>query len=68
MADDPKSKCPFSGSQRGPRNANWWPNQLDISGLHDNSTKSDPMGGSFNYPKEFESLDLDAVIKDLATL
>ena len=64
MADDPKSKCPFSGSHRGPRNANWWPNQLDISGLHNNSSKSDPLGASFNYAKEFDTLDLDAVIKD----
>jgi len=66
MADD--AKCPFSGGQRGNRNATWWPNQIDLSGLHANSTKSNPMGEAFDYPKAFETLDLDAVVKDLTAL
>ena len=66
MADD--SKCPFSGGPKGFKNANWWPNQLDISGLHNNSSKSNPLGEAFDYAKEFESLDLDSVIKDLTAL
>ena len=66
MADD--SKCPFSGGPKGFKNTNWWPNQLDISGLHNNSAKSNPLGESFNYAKEFDTLDLDAVIKDLTAL
>jgi len=66
MADD--AKCPFSGGSRGHKNVNWWPNQLDISGLHNNSSKSNPMGEAFDYPKAFETLDLDAVIKDLTAL
>jgi len=61
-------KCPFSGAARGPMNRDWWPNQLDLSVLHQNSSLSDPMGKDFNYAKEFKTLDLDAVIKDLHAL
>ena len=46
----------------------WWPNQLKVELLHQHSSKSDPMGGKFNYAKEFKSLDLAALKKDLATL
>jgi len=60
-------KCPFGGT-RGHTNRDWWPNQLDISVLHRNSNLSDPMGKAFDYAKEFKSLDLNAVIKDLHTL
>ena len=60
-------KCPFSGS-RGPSNRHWWPEQLDVQVLHTNSKLSDPMGESFDYAKEFKTLDLDAVIKDLHAL
>ena len=60
MADG--SKCPFSG---GRGNRDWWPKQLDISVLHKNTPASDPMGEAFDYAKEFKSLDLDGVIKDL---
>src|SRR5438552_11548043 len=58
-------KCPVAHGARGRRNRDWWPDALDISVLHRNSTLSDPMGDGFDYAKEFESLDLDAVIKDL---
>jgi len=61
-------KCPFSGGKRGPMNRDWWPNQLDISVLHRNSKLSDPMGEAFDYAKEFKSLDLNAVVKDLKAL
>ncbi len=64
---DDKTKCPFTGS-RGPANRDWWPNALDVSVLHRNSTLSDPMGKDFDYAKEFKSLDLNAVIKDLHAL
>ncbi|MET0568472.1 MAG: catalase/peroxidase HPI [Hyphomicrobiaceae bacterium] len=60
-----ESKCPFSA---GRRNRDWWPDALDVSVLHRNSTLSDPMGEAFDYAKEFKSLDLDAVIKDLHAL
>jgi catalase-peroxidase len=65
MDDITKAKCPFSS---GHRNRDWWPDQLDIQVLHRNSTLSDPMGKEFDYAKEFKSLDLNAVIKDLQAL
>jgi catalase-peroxidase len=65
MADE--SKCPFSGAQ-GPTNRDWWPKQLDLSVLHQHSAKSSPMDEGFDYVKEFNSLDLNAVIKDLHAL
>ena len=66
--DDKQGKCPFTGGSRGSRNRDWWPEQLDIDGLHRNSNLSDPMGKDFDYAKEFQSLDLDAVIADLHAL
>src|ERR1039457_7314846 len=49
-------------------NRDWWPNQLNLKMLHQNSPLSNPMGHAFDYAKEFKSLDLDAVIKDLHAL
>jgi catalase-peroxidase len=73
MSND--AKCPFSGaagknsvSGSAPKNADWWPNQLNLKVLHQHSSKSDPMGEGFNYADEFNSLDLHAVIKDLHAL
>ncbi len=63
-----ESKCPFSGGARARMNRDWWPNQLDIQVLHHNSTRADPMGAAFDYAKEFKSLDLNAVVKDLQAL
>lgn len=65
---DDKSKCPFSGGNRARTNRDWWPDALDVSVLHRNSDLSDPMGETFDYAKEFRSLDLSAVIKDLHAL
>ncbi len=64
---DDKTKCPFTGS-RGHGNRDWWPDALDVSVLHRNSNLSDPMGKAFDYAKEFKTLDLNAVIKDLTAL
>jgi len=50
------------------RNFKWWPHQLDLAILHQNSALSNPMGKEFNYAEEFKSLDLDAVLKDLHVL
>jgi catalase-peroxidase len=61
-------QCPFTESPRARTNRDWWPNQLDIQILHRNSHRSDPMGEAFDYAKEFKSLDLNAVIKDLHAL
>ena len=66
--DNNAGKCPFTGGARARTNRDWWPNQLDIQILHRNSAKSDPMGKEFDYAKEFKSLDLKAVIKDLQAL
>ncbi len=65
--DDSAGKCPFNGTH-GHSNRDWWPEHLDISVLHTNAPAADPMGEAFDYAKEFESLDLDAVIKDLHAL
>jgi catalase-peroxidase len=60
-------KCPVIHS--GWRtNRDWWPNQLDLRVLHQHSQRSNPMGQAFDYAKEFKSLDLNAVIKDLHAL
>jgi len=61
------AKCPVPHS-RGRQNRDWWPNQLNVSVLHQNTAESDPMGSHFDYAKEFDSLDLDALIKDLHAL
>ena len=68
-----EGKCPFTGIRRhnagnGPTNADWWPNQLNLKVLRQNSPQSDPMDKEFDYAKEFKSLDLNAVIKDLHAL
>src|SRR5262250_1943393 len=69
MTMDDTTKCPFSGAQRiNMSNRDWWPNQLNLSVLHQNSPLSNPMGKEFNYAREFKSLDLEAVIKDLHSL
>jgi catalase-peroxidase len=65
--DAKTDKCPFTGT-RGHTNRDWWPDSLDVSVLHRNSTLSDPMGEAFDYAKEFKTLDLNAVIKDLHAL
>ena len=69
-----ESKCPFSGGTlkqsagAGPRNRDWWPNQLKLNILRQHSNLSNPMGESFNYADEFNSLDLGAVKKDIFDL
>jgi catalase-peroxidase len=65
--DKGAGKCPVMHT-RGPTNRDWWPEHLDLSMLHGHSPAADPMGEAFDYIKEFESLDLDAVIKDLHAL
>jgi len=68
MSDE--SKCPVHKptASGGTTNQDWWPNRLKLDILHQHSSKSNPMGGDFNYAKEFKSLDLAAVKKDLAAL
>jgi catalase-peroxidase len=69
-----EGKCPFSGGAlsnsagAGPRNRDWWPNQLKLNILRQHSQLSNPMGEKFNYTEEFKSLDLKAVKKDIFDL
>jgi len=66
-----ESKCPFNHGQltgSGPTNRDWWPNQLDLRILHQHTAESNPMGEDFDYAKEFQTLELAAVKKDLAAL
>ena len=63
-----ESRGTFSHAAGGTSNRDWWPNQLRLDILHQHSSKSNPMGGDFNYAKEFKSLDLKAVKKDLHEL
>jgi len=65
---DTEAKCPFTGANRAHSNRDWWPNQLRLEALHQHSSLSNPMGQAFDYAKEFKSLDLDAVVKDLKAL
>jgi len=64
-------KCPVMhggashATAGGTSNRDWWPNQLNLAVLHQNSPLSDPMGREFNYAEEFKKLDLEAVKKDL---
>ncbi len=64
-----EAKCPVNHStSTGTTNRDWWPNQLRLDLLSQHSTKSNPMGQEFDYRKEFQSLDYDALKKDLAAL
>ena len=81
MSSEPKCPVVHDGATESPmhgavtttaerikRNAKWWPQQLDLAVLHQNSALASPMDPDFNYAEEFKSLDLDAVIKDLHAL
>ena len=67
-------KCPVTGKMKkatsgsGTSNKDWWPNQLNLKILHQNSSLSNPMGADFKYSEEFKKLDLDAIKNDLYAL
>ena len=69
-----EAKCPFGHGASKPtlsgaqNNARWWPDQLNVSILHQHSSLSNPMEKDFNYAEDFKTLDLNAVIKDLQKL
>ena len=68
MSENP-SQCPFSGANTAKGTSateQWWPEQLNLKILHQHSPEADPMGESFDYAAEFESLDLAAVKQDIA--
>ncbi|MBC7963464.1 MAG: catalase/peroxidase HPI [Steroidobacteraceae bacterium] len=68
------SKCPVTGrtdkptASSGTSNRDWWPNQLNLKILHQNSNMINPLGGEFNYAEEFKRIDLEALKKDLCAL
>ena len=65
---DSNGKCPVMGGSQASgslANQQWWPNQLNLKMLHQNSSLSDPMSAAFNYAEEFKKLDLSAVQKDI---
>ncbi len=75
MSDSNESKCPFNHGQQnapvggsGTSNKDWWPNRLNLNILRQHSSLSNPMEKDFNYAEEFNSLDLEAVKKDLFAL
>ncbi|MEJ6003171.1 catalase/peroxidase HPI [Paucibacter soli] len=69
-----QAQCPFASAARrhtvasAPSNADWWPQQLKLSILHQHAPSAGPMGEDFDYAREFQSLDLDAVVTDLRAL
>lgn len=73
-AADSAGKCPVMGAGHrrtisgAKTNKDWWPNQLNLKMLHQNSSLVDPMGPGFNYAEEFKKLDLEALDKDLRDL
>ena len=72
MSND--AKCPFTGNgpktaiAGTPTNANWWPNQLNLKLLNQNSPLTDPMGEDFDYAEEVKKLDVNALLADLKAL
>lgn len=69
MNGNGEAKCPFHhAAGSGPQNQDWWPNQLKLNMLRQHSSLSNPMGEAFDYAKEFKSLDLAALKKDLQAL
>ncbi|MCR6673893.1 catalase/peroxidase HPI [Devosia ginsengisoli] len=69
QGETPAGKCPVDhGKSAGRSNRDWWPNQLDLSVLHQHSALSNPMGEAFDYAAAFNGLDLDALKADLRAL
>ena len=67
-SENPVIPAPEAKSGRPHTNRDWWPNQLDLNVLHQHTPQGDPMGGDFDYAKEFESLDVEQLKRDLAQL
>jgi catalase-peroxidase len=68
MSSATEGQCPFKPTQGGASIRDWWPNQLRLEILHRHCSQSDPMDKDFDYAREFKSLDLKAVEKDLLAL
>jgi len=68
MNEETAATCPVVHTAGGTSNRDWWPHQLDVSVLHANSAKSDPMGDDFDYAQAFSTLDLAAVKADIGAV
>ena len=64
-SENPVIDAPEPKPSRPRTNQDWWPNQLDLSVLHDNPPQANPMGEDFDYAEEFKTLDLDALKRDV---
>jgi len=64
-SENPAIPSPTPKATRPRTNRDWWPNQLDLQVLHQNTPQSNPMGADFNYAEEFKTLDLDALKRDI---
>lgn len=65
-SENPAIKAPVPKTGGRPRtNQDWWPNQLNLQPLHQHSERSNPFGGSFDYAKEIEGLDFEALKRDV---
>ena len=74
MSNETEGKCPVmhgaltTNSSTGTSNRDWWPNQLNLSILHQHDSKSDPMDADFDYREEFNKIDFDSLKADLNDL
>ena len=74
MSNETEGKCPVmhgaltTNSSTGTSNRDWWPNQLNLSILHQHDSKSDPMDDDFDYREEFNKIDFDSLKADLNDL
>ena len=64
-SENPAIPAPKPKATRPRTNRDWWPNQLDLQVLHQHSPRATPMGDDFDYAKEFASLDVEALKKDV---
>ncbi|HET8581830.1 MAG TPA: hypothetical protein VFL65_01155, partial [Jatrophihabitans sp.] len=67
-SENPVIPSPEPATKQPRTNRDWWPNQLDLSVLHQHSPRANPMGTDYNYAEEFKKLDLDALKRDLIEL
>ena len=67
-SESPVIPAPEPTAHRPMTNQDWWPNQVDVSVLHAQSNKANPLGADFDYAREFAKLDVDAVKRDLAEM
>src|SRR4051794_27841457 len=67
-SENPSIPSPTPKATRPRSNRDWWPNQLDLSVLHQHSPRANPLGETFNYADEFKKLDVEALKRDLIAL